>query len=216
MKLDRPSKDSTPNRLYVEGADDFHVVCALVRKSGVMWTAVDLRIPYTPDTNGDAKALATAVLSVKNRDPRVGLVIDGDSNPVARWHEVRRRFQAVGVTLPEAYGSDGVVISTDGDRRLGVWMMPHAGQPGAVEAFVATLIPASPLKQHADASTDQARNIGATFADKDLEKARLRTWLAWQKAPGAPYGRAIDEGFLVSSSPMADALVRWFRELYLA
>lgn len=85
-----------------------------------------------------------------------------------------------------------------------------------MEAFVATLIPPSPLKQHADASTDQARSIGAAFANKDLEKARLRTWLAWQKAPGAPYGRAIDEGFLESSSHMADALVRWFRELYLA
>ena len=71
-------------------------------------------------------------------------------------------------------------------------MMPQGGQPGAVEAFVATLIPDSPLKQHADAATTQARSHGAIFADKDLEKARLRAWLAWQRVPGAPYGRAIE------------------------
>jgi len=215
MRLERPSKASTSNRLYVEGADDFHVVCALVRKSGVAWTASDPRIPYAPDTNGDADALAKAVVAVKGLTPRVGLVIDGDRNPTARWQEVRNGFHAVGAELPATYSTDGVVVATNDGRSLGVWMMPHGGRPGAVEAFVATLIPGSPLKQHADAATDQARTLGATFADKDLEKARLRTWLAWQRAPGAPYGRAIDEGFLAASSPVADALVRWFRALYL-
>lgn len=216
MRLDRPSKESTRNRLYVEGADDFHVVCALVRKSGVVWAATDSRIPFAPDTNGDANALAKAVLAAKNLDPRVGLVIDGDAQPASRWLEIHRRFRALGVDLPEVYSNDGVIVSVGGDRRIGVWMMPHGGQPGAVEAFVATLIPDSTLKQHADVATDQARALGAAFADKDLEKARLRAWLAWQRAPGAPYGRAIDEGFLASSSPMADALVRWFHGLYLA
>ena len=216
MRLDRPRKESTRNRLYVEGADDFHVVCALVRKSGVPWTAKDSHIPFAPDTNGDANALAKAVLAAKNLDPRVGLIIDGDAQPASRWQEIRRRFHAPGVELPEAYSDDGVIVSVHGDRRIGVWMMPHGGRPGAVEAFVATLISDSPLEQHANAATEQARALGASFADKDLEKARLRTWLAWQRAQGAPYGRAIDEGFLASSSPMADALVRWFHELYLA
>jgi hypothetical protein len=216
MRLDRPSKESTRNRLYVEGTDDFHVVCALVRKSGVTWTAKDSRIPFAPDTNGDANALAKAVLAVKNLDPRVGLVIDGDAQPVARWTRIRRKFHALDVELPETYPNDGVIASLEDGQRLGIWMMPHGGQPGAVEALVATLVPDSTLEQHADDATARARTLGATFADKDVEKARLRAWLAWQEAPGAPYGRAIDEGFLASSSPMADALVRWFHELYLA
>jgi hypothetical protein len=201
--------------LYVEGADDFHVVCALVHKSGVAWSASDPRIPYAPETNGDANAIAKAVLSVKNLDPRVGLVIDGDADPVARWQELRRKIHGVGAVIPDAYSSDGVIV-TEGDRRIGVWMMPYGGQPGAVEAFLTTLVPDSDLKRHAHAATDRAREIGAAFGDKDLEKARLRAWLAWQKAPGAPYGRAIGEGFLASSSPTADALVRWFRALYLS
>ena len=91
MRLERPSKDSTRNRLYVEGADDFHVIRALVRKPGVTWTAKDARIPFAPDTNGDASALAKAVIAAKNLDPRVGLVIDGDAQPASRWQEIRRR-----------------------------------------------------------------------------------------------------------------------------
>lgn len=81
MRSTRPSKDSTRNRLYVEGADDFHVVCALVHKSGVAWSASDSRIPHAP------------------------------------------------------YSDDGVIV-VEGDRRVGVWMMPYGGQPGAVEAFL--------------------------------------------------------------------------------
>lgn len=75
----RPSKDSTDNRLYVEGADDFHVICALVRKAGITWTATDARIPLAPNTNGDKDALEKAAVAVKNRTPCVGLVIDADT-----------------------------------------------------------------------------------------------------------------------------------------
>ncbi|MEM9454649.1 MAG: DUF3226 domain-containing protein [Myxococcota bacterium] len=215
MSAGRPNRTSTRNRLYVEGADDFHVVCALVRKSGISWEASDERIPFAPFTNGDANAIKQAVVAAKNQTPRVGLVIDGDAAPKNRWHELRRRFTSIGLELPEIYTDNGVVISFAGVCRLGIWMMPHGGQPGAVEALVASLVPESPLEQHARVATEQARSVGAEFADKDLQKARLRAWLSWQKAPGAPYGRAIDAGFLHSSSPMTVALVAWFRRLFL-
>jgi hypothetical protein len=215
MTSGRPSKDA-PNRLFVEGADDFHVVCALVRKSGVRWTAADSRIPYAPFTNGDANAIKQAVVATKGQTPRVGLVIDGDASPGTRWQELHRRFDRIGVSLPATYQGDGVVVSPGAALRLGIWMMPHEGEPGAVETLVSSLIPESKLKEHARAATDEARTLGASFANKDLEKARLRAWLSWQKDPGAPYGRAIDAGFLEPSSSMTEALVEWFGRVYLA
>lgn len=215
MSSRRPNKASTRNRLYVEGADDFHVVCALVRKSGVTWQASDPRIPYAPFTNGDANAIKQAVVAAKNQTPRVGLVVDGDAAPSRRWHELRREFMRIGRQLPETYAPDGVITSFVPGCRLGVWMMPYGGRPGAVEALVASLVPDSPLEQHARSATEKAREVGADFADKDLDKARLRAWLSWQRAPGAPYGRAIDAGFLRSSSSMTTALVVWFRRLFL-
>lgn len=213
MSAGRPSKDSTESRLYVEGADDFHVVCALARKAGVNWSASNPEIPYAPHTNGDKSALSSAFVAIKNRTPRVGLVIDADTDPQKRWQEICRKF-ATQIDLPGTYPTAGFV-TTIRDQRLGVWMMPHGDEPGAVEAFLAAMIPTSPLEQHAGQATTAARGLGATFADKDLAKARLRTWLAWQKAPGAPYGRAIDLGYFLAPSPWADELVAWFRRVFL-
>jgi hypothetical protein len=215
MNRGRPSPDSTENRLYVEGADDLHVVVALVMKSEPTLTATDPRVPWTPKPNGDKQAIKTAVAALKNLEPRVGLVIDADTDPQKRWRYVQQRFGAIGVGLPPKYPAGGYVEDVDDERRLGIWMMPCGDQPGALEAFLATLVPNGDLKNYADQAVAKARELGATFADKDLEKARLRTWLAWQQIPGVPYGLAIECGFLSSSSPWAADLVTWFRRLYL-
>lgn len=214
MTSERPTKDSR-NRLFVEGADDFHVICALVRKSGVQWTPSDPLIPFAPNTNGHANAISQAFVAVKSlTHPRVGLVVDADTKPSQRWEQINHALKAFGASLPDNY-DDGAVVVLEDERRFGVWMMPHAGQPGAVEGLVESLVPDSPLKIYATNATRDARNHGAIFADKDLTKAQLRAWLAWQRDPGAPYGRAIDTGFLSGSSDAADALVRWFKKLYL-
>lgn len=215
MSVSRPSQDSTKNRLIVEGADDFHVVRALVMKSETTLTAIDPRVPWTPQPNGDRRAIQTAVTTLKNLAPRVGLVIDADTDPQKRWGEVQRAFAKIGVELPPRYIESGYVEDIDDERRLGIWMMPDGNRPGAIETFLADLVPDGPLKDHADEAVTRARELGAKFADKDREKARLRTWLAWQKNPGATYGLAIDCGFLSTSSSAADNLVGWFRRLYL-
>lgn len=142
-------------------------------------------------------------------------MIDADASPQQRWREVQQAFAKIAVELPSSYPERGYVEDIDDERRLGIWMMPYGGQPGAIEIFLAKLVPDGPLKDYAHEAVSRARELGAEFADKDLEKARLRTWLAWQKAPGAPYGRAIAWGCLSPSSPWADELVAWFRRLYL-
>ncbi len=45
MSAGRPSKDSTRNRLVVEGADDLHVVVELVMKTEPDLTTADPRVP---------------------------------------------------------------------------------------------------------------------------------------------------------------------------
>lgn len=207
--------ESYPNRIFVEGADDFHVICALVQKCGIGKDGSDRRLPYAPKANGDKEALKKACTAVKAGHRRVGLVLDADADPAARWSEVCRRFDGLdGIALPRSYPPEGVVVDGDLDRRVGVWLMPGGNRKGAVEAFLSSLIPAGELWEHAGRATLEARQKGATFGDKDVEKARLRAWLSWQKTPGAPYGRAIQEGYLTSSSAEADLLVAWFRTLF--
>jgi hypothetical protein len=211
---DRPD-ESAPNRLYVEGADAFHVVCALARKAGIRWTKADTRVPFAPSTNGNADAQRQALIAVKALHPCVGLVLDGDDAPRSRWESVRKEFGALGIVLPDTCPAGGAMVGTEG-RRVGIWLMPGEGRPGAVEGLVESLVPfpLAGLWPHAVEATKAARTLGAAFADKDLAKSQLRAWLAWQAAPGAPYGRAIERGFLNAESPTARALVTWFRQLF--
>lgn len=211
---------SAINRLYVEGADDFHVICALARRGGVSWTNDDPGIPFAPKTSGDKDAIKQARTAVKaGTHRRVGLVVDANGDPEARWATIRAAFAEFeaapfGFTLPATYPTEGVVAEGHERSFVGVWMMPGDNRPGAVESFLDSLVPRTELWSHAVEATHAARAKGALFPDKDLLRAQLRAWLAWQKTPGAPYGRAIDSGYLASTSPQADALVAWFRRLF--
>jgi hypothetical protein len=80
----RPDK-SAKNRLFVEGADDFHVICALVRGAGISWTSSDPQIPFAPGTSGDRNAIKEARVAFKaGSHPRIGLVVDADADPSKR------------------------------------------------------------------------------------------------------------------------------------
>lgn len=216
----RPDKNAR-NRLFVEGADDFHVLCALVRGAGVTWTSATPAIPYAPETNGDKKAIKEARVAFKSAGhPRVGLVVDADADPQARWASLKGEFEEFaqapcGLTLPPEYPEErGVIADSQDGRRLGIWIMPDGRQPGAVEGFLTSLVPQTDLWAHAVAATRQASAQGAVFKENDRLKAQLRAWLAWQEKPGPPYGRAIELGYLGSSSPLAGTLIAWVRQLF--
>lgn len=216
----RPDKNAR-NRLFVEGADDFHVICSLVRGAGVAWTSTVPAIPYAPETNGDKKAIKEARVAFKSAGhPRVGLVVDADADPKARWASLKKEFDEFasapcGLILPPQYPeAQGVIADSQDGRRLGIWIMPDGLQPGAVEGFLTSLVPQTALWTHAVDATREASTQGAAFVAKDRLKAQLRAWLAWQEAPGSPYGRAIELGYLGSSSPLAGTLVAWVRRLF--
>jgi len=220
MSAERPDA-SARNRLFVEGSDDLYVVIELVKAHGIAWTGSDGRIPYAPRSEGHPGALRRAEAAVKGQSERVGLIVDGDEDPAARWAEVCRGFAAKlepeeldALALPATYPAGGFVGSPRQGHWLGIWIMPDGRQPGAIESFVQPLLPGDRLWDHAIHATLEARQHGAGFADKDRLKAQLRTWLAWQAQPGVPYGQAIRSGYLRHDSPAAAALVDWFRRVY--
>jgi hypothetical protein len=218
MNSSAPTRDAL-NRLFVEGADDFHVVCALVRRDGVDWSNHDPRIPYSPRTSGDHDAIRQAEVASRLPGVTIGLVIDADDNAGQRWASVKHAFnnsEQYGLNLPDDYLPEGVVTSGSDGRRLGIWMMPYELQPGAVEDLLISLVPPGPLWDHAVASTDGACVLGAQLPGRKLTKAQLRAWLAWQNEPGSPYGRAIEQNLLSGRSQHSDTLAAWFRRLYLA
>jgi hypothetical protein len=45
-------------------------------------------------------------------------------------------------------------------------------------------------------------------------KARLHTWLAWQKNPGKSMGLSITSKYVLPDCPLALQLIDWFRNLF--
>lgn len=100
--------------------------------------------------------------------------------------------------------------------RVGIWVMPDNQSPGALEQFIATLIPGNdPHWADALLAAENAHKKAPRFRNpQDLPKAHLHTWLAWHKEPGVPPGRAMASGYFATDSDIAMRFMVWFRNLF--
>ncbi len=127
-------------------------------------------------------------LRVALDDPTCNLVIvicDAETEPAAdRWQDIRdelvkRVFEAVPETMPV----DGVVVSNQEDKRVGVWIMPDNSSTGMIEDFFWTAIP--DYDSEKKLAHDYLAQIEQPKFRKKISKAKLYAWLAIQKDPSA-------------------------------
>lgn len=205
--------------LHVEGKDDEHALSHLLVLNGINpgGELGESQIPKIEEKGGFEKLLSGVELSVRLGTERtVGFVIDANFSPEERWTKVRDRLRKSKVDAPDRIPETGYIgRSTKFQTRVGVWMMPDNKRSGSLEHFLRTLIDENnPLIDHAQKSTSDAKTLGATFRDVDLEKATIHSWLAWQEVPGQPYGTAIRARYFRHDSTAAMAFVSWFRKLF--
>jgi len=198
----------------VEGTDDKNTIIHLLARHGYDWNAPD-GVPYVAQAEGIDPLLEQVQVLPRSYD-RVGLVLDADENAVDRWRQVRDRLRKAGATVPDELDPSGLVIDgTRPDTRIGVWLMPDNNAQGTIEDFVAWLVPdGDPCWDHADASTLEARRLGAACKERDHLKSRLHAWLAWQKVPGNPFGTALKAQTFRHDSDVALRFVDWFKRLF--
>lgn len=203
--------------LVVEGNDDMHSVIHITRQHGVAWkTAAPYDIKVV-DANGYPGVLETSPVAAKTYD-RLGVVLDADSDPAARWASIRDRLAKVAVYLPSTPATGGTTVAgIGGNGKVGVWMMPDNGAKGYLENFLATLVPSASatLWQHAQASTKAAvASHGCNVRPLDVSKAEIYTWLAWQDTPGLPFGTALKARFFNVNAQAALDFVAWFNSVF--
>ncbi len=221
--------------LVVEGVDDKHALRHLLIRHGLPDVDWETRpeLPRLVDAGGDANITArrpvegdTAGMLLEGMEARIrratgatiGFVLDADEDcdAEARWASVCTRLTTTGAEHPRRLQPGGYIgESATYQARVGVWIMPNNRDIGGLEAFLRTLVAeGNPLISHAEASTDEAKKLGAEFSEAHQSKAVLHAWLAWQSRPGCPYGTAIRALYFRHNSPAADAFVAWFRKLY--
>ena len=201
--------------LLVEGTDDEHVlknICGnrdiphldeVESQDGVENLIESLGVRLTLSEEGDV----------------VGIVIDADTEISDRWKSIRNRIISVGYqNVPDQPDPDGTILDPPVGTllpRFGVWIMPNNQTSGILEDFLRFLVPQpNILFDHAKASVAAIPEGERRFKQLDERKAVIHTWLAWQKDPGLPFGKAIKARFLDPSVPEVDVLVAWLKRLF--
>ena len=199
-------------QLLVEGSNDFHVLCSLFAKRKVPKNTFGIKEKGSYEELRDGLDVELDVPHVDT----IGIIVDADENLDSRWEELTELLESLGYAdIPDQPSPTGCIF-TAGRKRLGIWLMPDNQVAGILENFVALLIGEKdkPLWQHAQQSIESIPEGLKQFRQSRLAKAHMYTWLAWQKEPGIPMGRAIMERYLDAESPHADPFINWIKNLF--
>lgn len=206
------------NVLLVEGQDDLHVVLQLYRKMEGKDPNFCIR-----DMKGFPNLLADVNNEIRspNRDI-IGVIVDADDDPDARWKEVVNKVSETSITIPLEGREDGVVAAGKPDgvsrsRRVGVWVMPNNVSEGEIEEFIDGMIPNAPVRALARNYIEQALNEPSDDPGLLMPGKRLRgevhAWLATRRQP-RHMGAAISAGYLNTGSESCRSFMAWLRQLF--
>lgn len=209
-------KTKHPRTLLVEGADDLHAIIHLM-KAHIDWpdSPQDRPVHLIEWQRVDNILTNALTTEIKSEHIRIfGLILDADQSAAGRYQRVRQLCRELFPGLPDSMPPEGLVAE-HGDKRFGLWIMPDNVANGDLETFLKLLVPGNSanLWELATESVDRAIETGAQCTGHET-KARLYTWLAWQKDPGQSPGIALTAKVLDPASASAQPFVAWFKELY--
>jgi hypothetical protein len=201
------SRSVGPRLLLVEGADDEHVIRHLHEQTlgpldfdiGQMGGIAQIR----QEVEAQAKVPGRTTL---------GIVVDANSDAVARWQSVRDALLLAGIQLPHAPDLFGTVVppSAAGAPKVGVWLLPDNQRPGELEDFLAALVPPG----------DDVWELAQQYVDQvpgdqlsKPAKARLHAWLA-VRTDGGRLGTSISAGAFDLQQAVAQLFVDWLRRVF--
>lgn len=199
--------------LLVEGSDDEHVICHLYQRAG-----------YDVDFGVRAEGSVQQVIQSIRNQVRVsgrmslGVVVDANDELEARWQEISKQFNSVGIQLPPQPTAGGMVLQSESAHRglplVGVWIMPDNSSGGELEDFLIGLVPSGDLVWPlAQAYVGEAfEHISPGERPKRL-KAEIHAWLAGKNG-GLPMGLSVGMGLFDVGDPTAQAFVAWLREVF--
>jgi len=201
--------DTAPDRLLVEGIEDYHVVRKLLQAHHV---ARSFHIENKKGFDNILKSVYTEVNTPRRR--YLGILADANNDPSKRWQQLRDALDAAGCRVPSDNPTDGAAFRGPAGQRVGVWLMPDNANPGELEDLVAAMIPPTdPIWRPARDYVERIPVSHRPFQPSKLLRAQVHAWLATRDRP-RPMGRAIENNDLRAGVPQATALVEWLTRLF--
>ncbi len=206
--------DSHPRVLLVEGRDDKHVVIHLRERSGL---AQNFEIVEKEGINTLLDSIEVEA-DIPGRTV-LGIVLDADDNPNARWQALTDRLNRLRQedhfdlpVLPDKPEPSGTII--EGRLRIGIWLMPDNRSTGELEDFVGSMIPSGdPVRPLSDAYIEGIPPAERKFGPGKIQRAKVHAWLATREEPRR-MGLAIKARDLVTDGANSAAFVDWLRTLF--
>jgi hypothetical protein len=205
------NQDKNRKQLLVEGEDEFHVIGAIMARYDIPLTAF-----WTNQRKGVDLLIADIPVFLKNKNNDViGIIVDADTDLTSRWHSLREMLIKNDYQPPLTFPTEGLILN--GEKKIGIWIMPDNNLNGMLEDFIAFLIPEDdPLKPIAEAAISdiEGRKINK-YTLAHSSKAFIHTWLAWQDPPGRPFGQAITNKSLTIKKEISDRFAAWLKALFI-
>lgn len=210
-----------PKKLLVEGKTERLVIPELMEARGVFWEdeTYDYPVEIKATFDGVDDLLKPATISTELKESGreiIGIIVDANSDAEKRFTRIRNGCREQFPELAEELPEDGL-IQTNGDKKLGIWLMPDNKSHGMLETFLTFLAPdeQDQLVQYAEKTCSRAKDdLGAEYREAHFDKAKIYTWLAWQDEPGRQLHQAVKESVLSPSSECASPFVDWFCQLF--
>ena len=203
-----------PRILLVEGKDDQHVMWNLCKHHELPETFV---IDNKEGVTNVLDAFEAEIVAPEK--DCVGILIDADTDLLARWSKISSILTRRGYSeVPLSPNPNGIIISQEDKPTIGIWLMPNNSLPGELEDFIAFLVPqreSNLLWTYASQCLDGLPKTAERYPEQDRSKAHVHTWLAWQNEPGKPLGQAITARYIDANAPDARQLIEWLRGLFI-
>lgn len=206
------------NILLVEGPNDGSAIIGLLQKYSVQ--IPDFKIV---ECGGIDNLPPTLDLYLKNSTAYgiIGVVADADESVEARWQQMRDRLMKTGkyackkMPLNEA----GMIIEPidSEDTKVGIWIMPDNKYQGTLENFLLDMIAeGDELMEEVERELTHLENEQINrYKDKDRNKAKVHTYLSWEKNPGCSLNTAVVSRVLNPNTALARTFVEWMKSLFL-
>lgn len=198
--------------LLVEGINDKHVIKNLLKTYEI---EIEIR-----DKEGISNILATLKTEVDANEDFLGIVVDANSSLDSRWQSLTDRLKDKEIGYKKVSAKpveNGLILERQGFLpKLGIWVMPNNKLVGKIENFIRLLVAEEKenLWQIVEKVVSEIPAEEKLFADKDIIKAQVHTFLAWQDEPGRPMGESITRRYFQTDAPEAINFVDWIRRLF--
>lgn len=203
--------------LLVEGPNDKGVIQEVLNAYGVDF---DFDIKVCDSVDNIPNEIRLRIMN-PSAYAVLGIVADADTSTHSRWQQIRNILHNTGLyncnRLPSSKDGNIVLpIDPDSGPKVGVWIMPNNDYSGTLEDFLLEMVSSE------DALMSEVENKLSDLESKSMHryrsvsrnKAKIQTFLAWERKPGISVSTAIKAHILNPHTPTADRFVEWINNVF--